>query len=841
MSYSVQREATAAHTATMDGITFKAEDGTLHPSSSTSLNRTTKVAKKRFSDHGDHHSHSDGRTTSASAIGQPSTSPIAKSKRRTGNIVRKMTINANELFRVWQAEHVRERKSGKPLSPQQKQQQSQQASTISAAVTDQQQTAGDLSPHRQAFSLLALDGERDDGQQQHPLGSPPSRMCRNKSNSTLQSDGRHEFSRDAFARSSSGGGSMQSEMRFLLPDGASKNHLLLNGSLSAVIESASQNSSQTQIYGDNGSIRSKESRGSSSIATRSSMGTRNSLRSFGAMPPRGKCLTQPSEGVSNDSLDNADGNLIVHENDSITVSRKQVHALSKEGIHHTQNGGADFRIQSLLGQGTSAQVFQCLHVQTGKVVAVKVVKNIPAYTRQAAVEIDVLRALTRPSAIDGNTTTGSVGAPPSPSDPGGVGGAKGDTIVDMLCYFMYKDHLCLVFEQLGANLYEVLKKRQFRGLPLVAVRTLMRQAILGTKELAQRSIVHCDLKPENILLMTEDDVDSLVSAGEHKRLSSSLRSASSMDRLQKDQEPPISTTNIKTNGHDSGNSSSTCTTENTNKKSRESTAETVRKHNEKISETLGSSGVSGMDWISKQTPATVGNSTLEPFCHSPTNSDGTGNTNFTNLTQGHSLAEQRIKLIDFGSACFEGQTAHTYIQSRFYRSPEVLIGLAYDSAIDLWSLGCVAAELFLGLPILPGVHEHDQILRICEMFGDIPDWMLEQGSKSLKYFVKFVPAPSPPAPTPPPVDHESGSSSQPPRSLPQWRVKTQQEYIASLSQSEIRRKGGLAKLEKQHRYFNRKRLSDIVLHKGHSGKQEDKELLKSFIHFLYGTDMTTQQ
>ena len=86
-----------------------------------------------------------------------------------------------------------------------------------------------------------------------------------------------------------------------------------------------------------------------------------------------------------------------------------------------------------------------------------------------------------------------------------------------------------------------------------------------------------------------------------------------------------------------------------------------------------------------------------------------------------------IKLIDFGSACFEGQATHTYIQSRFYRSPEVLIGLDYDSAIDMWSLGCVAAELFLGLPILPGVHEHDQIGRICEMIGKIPDWMVEQG------------------------------------------------------------------------------------------------------------------
>ena len=201
---------------------------------------------------------------------------------------------------------------------------------------------------------------------------------------------------------------------------------------------------------------------------------------------------------------------------------------------------------------------------------------------------------------------------------------------------------------------------------------------------------------------------------------------------------------------------------------------------------------------------------------------------------------KKIKLIDFGSACFEGQTSHTYIQSRFYRSPEVLVGLPYDSAIDMWSLGCVAAELFLGLPILPGVHEHDQLGRICEMIAKLPDWMLDQGSKSSKYFVKFVPrspdgtqhAPTPPPQTPPP----NGIAMSSPRPLPQWRIRTQQEYIASLSQSEVRKKGGLAKLEKQpaNRYFKRKKLSDIIMHKGQSGSPEDKDMLTMFVHFLYG-------
>ena len=57
-----------------------------------------------------------------------------------------------------------------------------------------------------------------------------------------------------------------------------------------------------------------------------------------------------------------------------------------------------------------------------------------------------------------------------------------------------------------------------------------------------------------------------------------------------------------------------------------------------------------------------------------------------------------IKLIDFGSSCKIGHTMYPYIQSRFYRSPEVLLGLPYDEKIDMWSLGCILYELHVGDP-----------------------------------------------------------------------------------------------------------------------------------------------
>lgn len=76
-----------------------------------------------------------------------------------------------------------------------------------------------------------------------------------------------------------------------------------------------------------------------------------------------------------------------------------------------------------------------------------------------------------------------------------------------------------------------------------------------------------------------------------------------------------------------------------------------------------------------------------------------------------------LKVVDFGSACMENETVYSYIQSRFYRSPEVLLGIPYNGAIDMWSLGCIAFEMLLGLPLFPGVSEHDQLRLIEETLG----------------------------------------------------------------------------------------------------------------------------
>ncbi|KAH9857780.1 hypothetical protein C2E23DRAFT_719720 [Lenzites betulinus] len=106
-------------------------------------------------------------------------------------------------------------------------------------------------------------------------------------------------------------------------------------------------------------------------------------------------------------------------------------------------------------------------------------------------------------------------------------------------------------------------------------------------------------------------------------------------------------------------------------------------------------------------------------------------------------AKSAIKVIDFGSSCFEHEKIYTYIQSRFYRSPEVILGMNYHMAIDMWSLGCIMAELYTGFPIFPGENEQEQLACIMEVLG-VPDKdFVNRSSRKRLFFADTTGAPRP--------------------------------------------------------------------------------------------------
>jgi serine/threonine protein kinase len=119
--------------------------------------------------------------------------------------------------------------------------------------------------------------------------------------------------------------------------------------------------------------------------------------------------------------------------------------------------------------------------------------------------------------------------------------------------------------------------------------------------------------------------------------------------------------------------------------------------------------------------------------------------------------QSQIKVIDFGSSCYDHQRIYTYIQSRFYRSPEVILGelkvqgpshiiivvsfffsgLPYSMAIDMWSFGAILAELYTGYPLFPGENEAEQLACIMEIFGAPGSSILAEAQRKKLFFGKF--------------------------------------------------------------------------------------------------------
>uniref|UniRef100_A0A4W3KI84 Homeodomain-interacting protein kinase 4-like n=1 Tax=Callorhinchus milii TaxID=7868 RepID=A0A4W3KI84_CALMI len=93
----------------------------------------------------------------------------------------------------------------------------------------------------------------------------------------------------------------------------------------------------------------------------------------------------------------------------------------------------------------------------------------------------------------------------------------------------------------------------------------------------------------------------------------------------------------------------------------------------------------------------------------------------------------RVKLIDFGSASV---LTEPYIQARYYRSPEILLGLPFCEKMDMWSLGCVLSELRLGRPLYPGRNQYEQIMYIVQTQGLPKDYLLDQASRSHLFFTR---------------------------------------------------------------------------------------------------------
>ncbi|KAL2905056.1 Serine/threonine-protein kinase PRP4-like protein [Bienertia sinuspersici] len=94
-----------------------------------------------------------------------------------------------------------------------------------------------------------------------------------------------------------------------------------------------------------------------------------------------------------------------------------------------------------------------------------------------------------------------------------------------------------------------------------------------------------------------------------------------------------------------------------------------------------------------------------------------------------------LKLCDFGNAMFAGKNEITpYLVSRFYRSPEIILGLPYDHPMDMWSIGCCLYELYTGKVLFPGPSNNDMLRLHMELKGPFPKKMLRKGAFIEQHF-----------------------------------------------------------------------------------------------------------
>lgn len=98
------------------------------------------------------------------------------------------------------------------------------------------------------------------------------------------------------------------------------------------------------------------------------------------------------------------------------------------------------------------------------------------------------------------------------------------------------------------------------------------------------------------------------------------------------------------------------------------------------------------------------------------------------------IRSTKVKIADFGSACRIGQKHFDYIQSRFYRAPEVIIGVPYGPPMDIWSTAIILVELLTGSAMFNGSSENDQLWRYMELFGVPPKDIVEQGKRKSRFF-----------------------------------------------------------------------------------------------------------
>lgn len=396
----------------------------------------------------------------------------------------------------------------------------------------------------------------------------------------------------------------------------------------------------------------------------------------------------------------------------------------------TYNEGR-YMVVRKLGWGHFSTVWLAKDTATNAHVAMKIVRSDKVYTEAALDEIKLLRQVSAPVSSTESLYDSS------------------KHILSLLDSFNHNGpngkHVVMVFEVLGENLLALIKKYEHRGIPVMYVKQIAKQLLLGLDYMHRKcGVIHTDIKPENVL-MDVGDVEAIV------------RMVEVLDKKKRDQKrsqrrATKTSMDLPAAPNSLSRGSASASLE------RSSSDRRMRRHTIITGSQPLPSPISSTNFFEMKAQM-IGNSLPRPTaCSSRSNANLSGGddeqvANSLSSLELTTTADERpedesqrehdiiqIKIADLGNACWYDEHYTNSIQTREYRSPEVLLGCQWGCSADIWSAACLIFELLTGDFLFEPDEGHsyskddDHIAQIIELLGEIPARLLSTGRHARTFF-----------------------------------------------------------------------------------------------------------